>query len=154
MRSGLTVEVDTRGVISNGYRRVRVKVTNTPSRNKPPVPVTADRRFRVVLDPTGIGHVSRVTTSKVIEIPEKQSSGEAVIPVPTAGDWYQLRVSVYEGGELLEDVSGDIAPGFFGLRTDTELLPTLLFVDCDVPDRATLVNAANCHHRHVPAPGL
>ena len=139
-RSGLTVDVDTRGVTSNGYRRVRVKVSNTPSRNKPPVPVTADRRFRIVLDPEGVGHVSRVKTSKVIEIPEKQSSAEAVIPVPTAGDWYQLSVSVYEGGEHLADVSGTMSPGFMGVRTDSELLPTLLFVDYDVPDRATRDN--------------
>ncbi|HUE71289.1 MAG TPA: hypothetical protein VMP01_10435, partial [Pirellulaceae bacterium] len=140
MRNGLTVEVDTRGVTANGYRSVRVKVINTPSRNKPPVPVTADRRIRVVLDPSGIGHVSRVRTSKVIEIPEKQSSGEATIPVPTAGYWYQLNVLVYEGGDLLEDVSGPMAPGFFGMRGESESLPTLLFVDYDVPDRTTRDN--------------
>ena len=88
MRSGLTVEVDTRGVASNGYRPIRVTVSNTPARNKPPVPVTADRRLRVVLKPSGRGHLASAATSQVIEIPEKQSSAEATIAVPRAGDWY------------------------------------------------------------------
>jgi hypothetical protein len=140
MRSGLTVEVDTRGVAANGYRRVRVKVMNTPLANKPPVPVTADRRVRVVLSPSGVGHVSRVRTSKVIEIPEKQSSAEVTIPVPTAGDWYEMDVRVYEGGELLEDASGPMTRAFFAMGGVSESLPTLLFVDYDVPDRATRDN--------------
>lgn len=137
MRNSLTVEVDTRGVVANGYRTVLVKVFNTPNRNKPPVPVTADRRVRVLLEPYGAGHLSSVATSQVIEIPEKQASGEATIAIPAAGDWNQIDVTVYEGGDKLDDVSGQIRIGFFGMRSDTESLPTLLFIDDDVPDRAT-----------------
>ena len=136
MRSGLTVEIDTRGVSANGYRSIRVKLINTPMRNRPPVAVTADRRLRVVLEPLGIGHLSAVSASQVIEIPEKQSSAQATIAVPTSGDWYQLRVHVYEGGSKLNDVSGPVMTGFFGMRSDAESLPTLLLIDQDVPARA------------------
>jgi hypothetical protein len=137
MRNNLTVEVDSRGVVANGYRSVRVKLSNTPSRNKPPVPVTADRRFRVVIEPSGAGHLSAVATQQVIEIPENQASAEATIAIPSAGDWYQLQVNVYEGGDKLEDVSELLHFGAWGMRTDSESNPTLLFIDYDVPDRAT-----------------
>jgi hypothetical protein len=137
MRKNLTVEVDSRGVVANGYRSVRVKLSNTPSRNKPPVPVTADRRFRVVIEPSGAGHLSAVATQQVIEIPENQASAEATIAIPSAGDWYQLQVNVYEGGDKLEDVSELLHFGAWGMRTDSESNPTLLFIDYDVPDRAT-----------------
>ena len=136
MRNSLTVEVDTRGVVSNGYRGIRLKLSNTPLRNKPPVPVTADRRFRVVLEPSGIGHLAGVATTQIIEIPENQSTAEAIVAIPSSGDWYQLQLSVYEGGDKLIDVSGTIMPGFWGMRSDAESLPTLLFIDYDVPDRA------------------
>ena len=145
MRNSLTVDVDTRGVVSNGYRCVKVKLSNTPSRNKPAVPVTADRRFRVLLEPSGMGHLSGVATSQVIEIPEKQASAEATIAIPSSGDWFQIQLTVYEGGEKLDDVSGPIMIGFWGMRGDAETLPTLLFIDYDVPDRAArdlLVGAA------------
>ncbi|HZL88084.1 MAG TPA: hypothetical protein VFB96_06875, partial [Pirellulaceae bacterium] len=136
MRNSLTVEVDTRGVVSNGYRCVRVKLSNTPIRNKPAVPVTADRRFRVLLEPSGMGQLSGVATSQIIEIPEKQASAEATIAIPSSGDWFQIQLTVYEGGEKLDDVSGPIMVGFWGMRGDAETLPTLLFLDYDVPDRA------------------
>lgn len=136
MRNGLTVTVDTRGVVANGYRNVRVTIANTPTRNRPPVPVTADRRLRVVLEPSGVGHLTSVTTSQVIEIPEKQASAEATVAIPCAGEWFQLQVTVYEGGDKLEDVSGRIPMAWFGMRTDVETLPTLLMIDYDAPDRA------------------
>jgi hypothetical protein len=137
MRNNVTVNIDTRGPVSNGYRCVRVKLSNTPGRNKPPVPVTADRRFRVVIEPWGTGHLAGVATTQVIEIPENQASAEATIAIPSAGDWFQLQLNVYEGGEKLEDVSGQLTIGPWGMRGDDETLPTLLFIDYDVPDRAT-----------------
>ena len=106
MRSGVTVQVDARGVSANGYRTIRVKVSNTPTRNRPAVPVTADRRFRIVIKPWGRGHLANVVTSQIIEIPEKQSAAEAAIAIPFSGQWNSLEINVFESGSHLADVSG------------------------------------------------
>ena len=135
MRSGVTVQVDARGVSANGYRTIRVKVSNTPTRNRPAVPVTADRRFRIVIKPWGRGHLANVVTSQIIEIPEKQSAAEAAIAIPFSGQWNSVEINVFESGSHLADVSGHVPWGMFGFGAAADTQPAVLLVDADVPGR-------------------
>src|SRR5437764_6330939 len=69
LKSGWVLDVDGRGIDSNGYRPIRITITTLRGR-----PVTADHQVRVVLgcNTDDYRHVTRV--SQVIEISEGSTS--------------------------------------------------------------------------------
>lgn len=133
-KSGLQLAIDTRWVDANGYRPVRIEAVNWP-----PGPTTADRSFRVVIQPFAWqwgGSYNRVTG--YVEIPEGAARGQTTLAVPQSNGWTGLEVRVYEDGRLLEDVSTTIGP--IGLsqragRASSEALPAILIIDADAPTR-------------------
>lgn len=143
MKSGLKLEIDTRGSDANGYRPIRVKVTNSP-----PVASTFDRQVRVTMEMQGWGAYGRLSVSKVLEIPEGGTSAEEVISVPNDGRANYMNLEVREGGQRLDDLSMDyLVMSTFGGRGGDETFPSMLFIDAKVPsrsDRDTMVgqNAA------------
>lgn len=145
MKSGLTLDIDSRGSESTGYRPMRVKLSNFP-----PTPSTYDRQVRIKFGGKwGNGVYGRLAVSQVIEIPEGATSGEAVIAIPRDihGNYY-MDLEVREGGQRLEDLCSD----FLNLNTrggwgnGDESFPSLLFISSKVPlsaERDKQVASAN-----------
>jgi hypothetical protein len=130
MKNGLNLEIDSRGSDANGYRPIKVKVTNFP-----PVPSKYDRQVRVTLKIMGYGAYGRVSVSQVLEIPEGATSAEAIISAPHDGRANYLSVEVREGGQKLHDLSSDylMINTFGGWGGGDESFPSLLMISSTVP---------------------
>lgn len=130
MKNGLNLEIDSRGSDANGYRPIKVKVTNFP-----PVPSKYDRQVRVTLKIMGYGAYGRVAVSQVLEIPEGATSAEAIIAAPHDGRANYLSVEVREGGQKLHDLSSDylMINTFGGWGNGDESFPSMLMISSNVP---------------------
>jgi hypothetical protein len=134
-RCGLTLDLDCRGAESNGYRPVRVKLTNFP-----PIANTYDRQVRITLKMMhGRSVYGQTSVSQVVEIPEGATSGEAVISVPSDGQGYYMGLEVREGGQRLEELCSTYLPlnARGGWGNGDEAFPSLLLISSAVPDRST-----------------
>lgn len=141
-KNGLQVVVDTRWVNANGYRPVRIKLQNWPAG-----PTTADRSFRIELQPfkwqNGWGP-NRVTG--FVDMPQGTATAEAVISVPQFLGMNSLGVKVFEDGYELTDVSGQVNIPVRVSYEWSEVSPAILFIDRDAPPpevRLGIVNRSN-----------
>lgn len=128
-KSGLQLVIDTRWVEANGYRPVRIEAVNWP-----PGPSVADRSIRIVLQPRS-WRSSRDTTrvTGYVEIPEGAARGQTTLAVPQSGEWGSLQISVYEDGQLLEDLTASMGMALRAYNEHSEALPAILIVDADAP---------------------
>lgn len=128
-KSGLRLEVDNRGVDSNGYRPYIVTLSTING-----LPLKYDRYFRVVITPqTWSGGLS-TTVEQVIEFPEASSQVTAEMLIPQSALSYSIGIEVHEDGRMLQDLSN---PNYSLPRTNywnwTEASPAILVIDSDVP---------------------
>ncbi|MFN0021799.1 MAG: hypothetical protein ACKVP0_26430 [Pirellulaceae bacterium] len=133
-RCGLTMDLDARGSESNGYRPIRVKLSNLPATAN-----TFDRQVRVTLKMMyGQSVYGQLAVSQVVEIPEGSTTGEAVISMPSDGQGYYMSLEVREGGQKLEELSSTYLPfnARGGWGVGDEAFPSVLFVSSTIPDRA------------------
>jgi hypothetical protein len=139
IKSGLKMEVDFRGVEANGYRPVRVTISQLSGAAFP-----ADRAVRVVVKPQAYAGVSTTQASEVIEIAEGATSGTGIIAVPQNGQWWSASIEAFEDGDKVDDLSlPHIGWTTMNYWEWTEARPTILAIDQAVPtraDRDTLVN--------------
>ncbi len=130
--SGLTMQVDARGIDANGYRPVRITVSAFPA-NKPH---KYDRQLRIVLHTGRVGSWRDRRVSQIIELPEGSTNTEATILVPQQGIWTSLAIDTYEGGEKLLDLSqADLNWATPSSWNWDESKPAFLFLDYNVPPR-------------------
>jgi hypothetical protein len=139
IKSGLKMEVDFRGVEANGYRPVRVTISQLSG-----AAFTADRAIRVVVKPQAYAGSPTTQVTEIIEIGEGALSGTSVVAIPQNGQWWSASIEAFEDGDKVEDLSlphiGWPAMNYWDW---TEARPTILAIDQDVPkrvDRDTLVN--------------
>lgn len=135
IKNGARMEIDTNWVGGVGYRPVKVTIINSPLG-----PTTYDRDFRVVLRPHGIySTFGEATAEKIVEMPEGSTSGSAWISVPQSSAWQSLDVEVYEGGYKIPELSDAqglrIANIAWNAGMAVDALPSVLFIDSDVPSR-------------------
>lgn len=133
LKSGLRLTMDGRGIDANGYRPIRIEVSQLPAG-----PFPADRQIRVVLYPNVYSSVNSPDVSQIIELPEGATTVQATIAVPQTVQWNQFGIVTYEGGEKLTDLSQQ----YLGWTNATywqwtEASPGILIIDDDVPPRAT-----------------
>jgi hypothetical protein len=130
--SGLTMQVDARGIDANGYRPVRITVSAFPA-NKPH---KFDRQLRIVLHAGRVGSWRDRRVSQIIELPEGSTTTSTTILVPQQGIWTSLAIDTYEGGEKLFDLSQDslnwATPNSWNWDDSK---PAFLFLDYNVPPR-------------------
>jgi len=132
-RCGLTMDLDARGAESNGYRPIRVKLSNLPATAN-----TFDRQVRVTLKMMyGQSVYGQLAVSQVVEIPEGSTTGEAIISMPSDGQGYYMSMEVREGGQRLEELSSTYLPfnNRGGWGVGDEAFPSVLFVSSTIPDR-------------------
>ena len=134
--SRLMLNIDTRWVDSNGYRPVRVEAVNLlPGPWPTPGATTADRTFRIVLQPRAWmwgGGMQRVTF--FLEIPQGKTREQTTVAVPQNIGWGSFAIEVYEDGELLEDMSSKaVGIPTRNTRQSTEAAPAILIIDADAP---------------------
>ena len=109
---------------------MRIEATNWPLG-----PTLADRSIRVVIEPRNWRSARAVLrVSGQIEIAEGAARGQTIVPIPQSEAWREVKVSVYENGELLDDVS-DSATASSILTHSSEAIPSILIVDADAPTR-------------------
>lgn len=131
INNGVQLEVDTRGIDGNGYRPVRIRVRSL-------IPNTADRQFRVELEPQSWNpHVSDVVTGYV-ELAEGAAVGEVTILVPQDSLWQSLQVNLFEGGQPLDDITPAhcAIPRGGNAWQMNQNSPGVLLIDSDAPPRA------------------
>ncbi|MCE9528272.1 MAG: hypothetical protein K8R36_19695 [Planctomycetales bacterium] len=132
-RCGMMMDLDCRGSESNGYRPIRVKLSNLPATAN-----TFDRQVRVTLKMMyGQSVYGQLAVSQVVEIPEGSTTGEAVISMPSDGQGYYMSLEVREGGQRLEELCSSYLPfnARGGWGSGDEAFPSLLFVNSAIPDR-------------------
>lgn len=130
INNGVQLEVDTRGIDGNGYRPVRIRVRSL-------VPNTADRQFRVELEPQSWNPLVSDVITGFVELAEGAAVGEAVILVPQDSLWQSLQVRLYEGGQPLEDITPahcSIPRGGNAWQMNQNS-PGILLIDSDAPLR-------------------
>ncbi|MFV1963863.1 MAG: hypothetical protein ACC628_00460 [Pirellulaceae bacterium] len=128
IKSGLSLEIDTRWPDGNGYLPVRVRLRTLAG-----TPAKRNRRVRVVLQADSYRYGGRsAATSGWLELPMGSSGVETTIAVPQSGVWRSMDVQTYEDGELLEDVSGNVSLGVASAYR-SEAIPTILLIDRDAP---------------------
>jgi hypothetical protein len=139
IKSGLKMEVDFRGVEANGYRPVRVTISQLSGAAFP-----SDRAIRVVVKPQAYAGVSTTQATEIIEIGEGATSGTGIVAVPQNGQWWSASIEVFEDGDKVDDLS---LPHIGWTTTNywdwTEARPAILGIDRSVPTRTnrdTLVN--------------
>lgn len=103
--SGLSLTVVSSWLASNGYRPVTVSIVPTS-------PVTADRTLMIQLTPvetTNYYNMRRgyLGITQQVDIPAQSGPVTATISVPQYDAWGQLKIEVFEDGELVEDLSAD-----------------------------------------------
>jgi hypothetical protein len=133
IKSGWILDIDGRGIDSNGYRPIRVTISTLRGK-----PVTADHQVRVVLGCHAEYYRYVNSVSQVIEIPEGSASASATILVPQGGPFMAMSIDTFEGGQKLDDLS----QGPIGWPTSnnsnwnwTEARPAFLFIDANAPSR-------------------
>lgn len=133
--SGLVINLDASWVDGNGYRPIRLEV-------KPVIaPSKADRRIRVEVQANNIYGGAQKTYVRHIDIPEGSVGVTETLLVHQCDPFYSIEISCFEDGYQWEDLSynGPLGPAVWG-RT-TEAVPTVLFIDRDVPGRSQRATA-------------
>ena len=132
-KSGLLMTIDTRWVDGNGYRPVRVHLTNWPPR-----PAPADRLIEVELR-THNWNTSQfeIAVRTAIEIPEGGMGAVQTVSTPQWQEWGFLGVETWEDGKKLDELSDTITVGGngTGLPSYSEGVPSILIVDCAARSR-------------------
>lgn len=128
------LDLESNWVAGVGYRPVKVTIFNHPG-----VPTTFDRTFRVVLRPQGYGGGDFAgSVQDYVEMSEGSASGSTTISVPQSMQWASITIDVYEDGARIPELSEPISfmtngRGWSGFAT--EGMPSVLFIDADVPPR-------------------
>jgi hypothetical protein len=118
------MDIDTRWVDAVGYRPVRVTMINWPRG-----PATADRTFRVELEP--FTNEWRIFDPKVIgsvELKRGQRAATLELYCPQSYWWAGIDVRVYEGSVELREFESTVVVNQMSSADWSEAVPRLLFI--------------------------
>ncbi|MFI4877032.1 MAG: hypothetical protein ACIALR_16890, partial [Blastopirellula sp. JB062] len=132
---GLTMAIESHWVDSGGYRPIWVTLSTANGK-----PAKADRVLTVDLAVRfDWFDQAEQEVSAVVELPQGAVSTTVEIPFPVSQPWRSLKVTTYEAGGELVELSYDRGqlPAMVNKRQAlSEGFPSILIIDADVPDRA------------------
>ncbi len=133
--SGLRLDITSNWVEASGYRPVQVEITSA-------LPAPADRRLTIVMASTDYYPRRESAVQVQVVLPQGSSRVSRSVPVPQDAIWQQWSIDVFEDGQRVEDLSGNVAWPRTSQRWGwTESHPSFLFIHRDAPS-ANLSTAA------------